>query len=49
VKVNFPNQLKTDSQYEIPFKNGMTATAEIVTEELSLLDRFFSEVRRVVK
>lgn len=49
VKVNFPNQLKTDSQYEIPFKNGMTATAEIITEELSLLDRFFSEVRRVVK
>jgi hypothetical protein len=49
VKVNFPDLLKTDSQYEIPFKNGMTATAEIVTEELSLLDRFFSEVRRVVK
>jgi HlyD family secretion protein len=49
VKVNFPNLLKTDNQYDIPFKNGMTATAEIITEELSLLDRFFSEVRRVVK
>lgn len=49
VKVQFPNLLKTDSQYEIPFKNGMTATAEIITEELSLLDRFFSEIRRVAK
>lgn len=49
IQVNFPEKLRTDNAFEIPFKNGMTATAEVVTEDLSLFDRFFAEIRRVVK
>lgn len=49
IKIAFPNLLNTDADTSIPFKNGMTASAEIVTEELSLFDRFFYEIRRAVR
>jgi multidrug efflux pump subunit AcrA (membrane-fusion protein) len=49
VYVRLPHPLITDSGQEIPFKTGMTASAEIITEDLSLLQRFFSEFRRIIK
>jgi multidrug resistance efflux pump len=49
VIVKLPHPLITDSGEEIPFKTGMTASAEIITEDLSLLQRFFSEFRRIIK
>ena len=47
VKINVP--LTTDMNYNIPPKTGLTGSVEIITENLSLLDRFFSEFRGLIK
>jgi CRISPR/Cas system CSM-associated protein Csm5 (group 7 of RAMP superfamily) len=49
VKVQFPNALKTSSKKELPFKNGMTASGEIVTENLKLMEKFFYDIRKSLK
>ncbi len=49
VKVQFPNALKTSSKKELPFKNGMTASGEIVTENLKLMEKFFYYIRKSLK
>ena len=49
VKIAFPQALITDYNKQIPFKNGMTASAEIVTANRSLFDRFFSELVRFMR
>ena len=49
VKINFPNALKTSSKKELSFKNGMTATGEIVTENLKLMEKFFYDIRKSLK
>lgn len=54
VKVKFPNGLVTSSQVGlkkrvIPFRNGMTATGEIVTEDLKLVERLFYDFRKILK
>jgi len=43
VKVTFPQGLITSSQKKIIFRNGMTASSEIVTEDRRLFERFFRE------
>ncbi|WP_300434154.1 HlyD family efflux transporter periplasmic adaptor subunit [Christiangramia sp.] len=47
--VNVPLEKSLVSSYniEIPFKNEMTGTAEIVTEDLRLIERFFYQVRGI--
>jgi hypothetical protein len=43
VKVNFPNGLTTSANKVIPFRNGMTASGEIITEDKRLIERFLKE------
>ena len=49
VKVQFPQGLKTSSKKDLPFKNGMTASGEIVTENLKLMEKFFYDIRKSLK
>jgi hypothetical protein len=49
VQIAFPKGLKTSTHQDIPFRNGLTATAEIITEERSLFEQFFQELVRVFK
>jgi len=45
VQVSLKSPLTTSYNIEIPFKSEMTGTAEIVTEDLRLLERFFYQLR----
>ena len=47
VKVNFPKGLTTSANKTIPFRNGMTATGEIITEDKRLIERFLKEFMRI--
>jgi len=47
VKVNFPKGLITSANKTIPFRNGMTASGEIITEDKRLVERFFKEFIRI--
>ena len=49
VKVQFPQGLKTSSKKDLPFKNGMAASGEIVTENLKLMEKFFYDIRKSLK
>lgn len=49
VLVSLHSPLTTSYNIEIPFKNEMTGTAEIVTEDLRLLERFFYQLRGIFK
>ncbi len=49
VRVSFPKGLVTSSQKQIPFRNGLTASGEIVTENLNLIERLFYEIRKTIK
>jgi multidrug resistance efflux pump len=45
----FPQGLRTSANQEIPYRNGLTASAEIITEERSLFQQFFREFVRVFR
>ncbi|MEM9339524.1 MAG: HlyD family efflux transporter periplasmic adaptor subunit [Bacteroidota bacterium] len=45
IKVSFPEQLITNYGKQIDFKQEMTGSAMILTEELRLIERFFSTLR----
>ena len=45
VQASLDSKLMTSYEIEIPFKNEMTGTAEIITEDLRLLERFFYQLR----
>lgn len=47
IKVNFPKGLITSANKTIPFRNGMTATGEIITEDKKLIERVFKEFIRI--
>lgn len=49
VKVIFPKGLVTSANKKIPFRNGMTATGEIITENLRLIEKFFYDIRKSMK
>jgi HlyD family secretion protein len=49
VRVSFPQGLKTSSNKMIPFRNGMSANAEIITSDKRLIERFFEEFLKVIK
>ncbi len=44
--VNLPYGLKTNVNKNLSYKIGMTATAEIITEDLRLIERLFYQIRR---
>jgi len=47
VQVSLDSPLITSYNIEIPFINEMTGTAEIITEDLRLLERFFYQLRGI--
>ncbi|MGM9512567.1 HlyD family efflux transporter periplasmic adaptor subunit [Larkinella sp. GY13] len=47
VRVEFPRGLVTSTGQKLPFRNGMTATGEIITQDVNLLERLFHELRRI--
>ena len=49
VEIALPNGLKTNYKKNLPLTHEMKATAEIVTENLSLLERFLMPVKKMLK
>ncbi|MDI9873232.1 HlyD family secretion protein [Flectobacillus rivi] len=47
IKIQLPHQLKTNFNKSINFRSEMMASAEIVTEDLRLLERFFYSLRKI--
>lgn len=47
IDVNLPNQLNTSYNKELAFKQEMSGKAEIITEDLRLIERFFYQFRNV--
>ena len=47
VEIHFPNGLTTTYGTELPFHQEMHATAEIITEDLRLLERLFMPLKKV--
>ena len=49
LEVEFPEKLVTTYGKELTFSQEMTGTAEIITEDLRLLDKFINPIRAVIK
>jgi len=49
LEVDFPDKLKTNYGKKLTFSQEMTGSAEIITEDLRLLDRFLNPIRSVIK
>lgn len=49
VEIAFPDGLTTNYKKKLPVSHEMKATAEIVTEELRLIERFFQPLKRILK
>ena len=49
IDVNLPKNLKTTYGKVIDFKQEMTGTADIVTEDLRLIERFFYQLKNIIK
>lgn len=45
--VELPNGLQTNYARNLTYKTGMEASAEIITEDLRLIERVFYQIRRV--
>jgi multidrug efflux pump subunit AcrA (membrane-fusion protein) len=48
-KVTFPNGLKTTHNYQIVYRDGLLADAEIVTKDMNLLQRFYYDLVSAIK
>jgi multidrug efflux pump subunit AcrA (membrane-fusion protein) len=49
VKISLPDPLVTDMGNVLPYQSGLAGNAEIITKEVSLLGRFFSEINKIRK
>lgn len=49
IDVTLPEKLITTYKKEIDFKQEMTGVAEIITEDLRLIERFFYQFKEVLK
>ncbi len=49
LEVEFPDKLVTTYGKELVFSQEMTGTAEIITEDLRLLDKFLNPIKAVIK
>lgn len=47
IRVRLPNGLTSTYNKELPFRQEMTGNAEIITEDLRLIERFFNDIREV--
>ena len=48
VEISFPKGLTTTYQKELPFLPNMRGQAEIITEDISLLERFIFPLKRII-
>src|SRR5699024_9339220 len=48
-KVNFPNGLMTNYGRKLPPTNGMTGQAEIVTQDMRLIERFYNNIAEQIQ
>jgi HlyD family secretion protein len=49
VEIELPNKLTTNYGKELDFSQEMSGTAEIITEDLRLLDRFINPIKSIIK
>jgi HlyD family secretion protein len=49
VEIELPDGLRTNYKKEIPYMPNMQGTADIITEDISLLERFIQPVRQIFK
>ena len=49
LEVEFPENLATTYGKVLTFSQEMTGTAEIITEDLRLLDKFINPIKAVIK
>jgi HlyD family secretion protein len=49
VEISLPNSLITTYQKELPFLPNMQGQAEIITEDISLLERFVLPIKKILK
>ncbi len=49
IDVELPQNLKTTYDKQIAFRQEMKGTADIVTEDLRLIERFFYQLRNIIK
>jgi HlyD family secretion protein len=49
IEIGFPHGLVTNYGKTLPVSHEMIATAEIATEDLRLIERFFMPVKKVLK
>lgn len=49
LEVNLPDTLRTQYGKEIPYRPEMTGIAEIITDDLSILDRILNPIKAVLK
>jgi biotin carboxyl carrier protein len=47
VRIEFPVGLRTSTGRQLPFRNGLTADGEIITEDIRLIETIFYELRRL--
>lgn len=48
VEIELPNELITTYNKKIPYLPNMTGTADIITKDISILERFFMPLRRAI-
>lgn len=48
VEISFPDGLITNYNKSLPFSHEMTATAEIITEDLRLIERFIMPIKKIL-
>jgi hypothetical protein len=49
IEVQLPRGLRTNFDRPLDFRQEMQGSAEIITEELRLLERIFYQIRRILK
>lgn len=49
VEIRFPNGLTTNYSKKLPIARQMEGTAEIITEDIRLIERFFNPIKRILK
>jgi len=49
VEINLPEGLTTTYKKELPYLQNMQGQADIITEDISLLERFILPVKKVIK
>ena len=49
VEISFPERLTTTYKKELPYLQNMQGQADIITEDISLLERFILPIKKILK